>query len=74
MSLFCLFVVFYLVMSAANIITNINYILMLNASNFKSWQEKLLTALAFINLDFALGVDSLLSLIEESTLDDKRKI
>ena len=51
MSLFCLFVVLCSVMSAANIIVNINYILMLNDSNFKSWHENLSIVLAVMDLD-----------------------
>ena len=61
-------------MSVTNITANINYIPILNASNFKSWQENFLIVFADMDLDLALKIDSSLSFIDESTPDDKRKI
>ena len=72
MSLFCLFVVLCLVMIHANITTNINFIPMLNDSNFKLWQENILIVLAVIDPDLTLMVNSPPPLANESTLNDKR--
>ena len=72
MSLFCLFVVLYSVMSATNIITKINFIPMIN--DFKSWQENLLIILAVMDLDLVLRVDFFPPFTDESNPDDKREI
>ena len=82
MSLFCLFVVLYSVMSVVlysvmsvvSITANINSIPMLNDSNFKSWQENLLIVLTVMDLDIVLRVDFPPPLADESTLDDKKDI
>ena len=59
-------------MFATNIIVNINSIPILNGSNFKSRQEKLLIVLAVMDLNLTLRVDFPSSLIAESALDDKK--
>ena len=74
MSLFCLFVVLYSVMSATNIITKINFIPMINDFNFKSGQENLLIILAVMDLDLVLRVDFSPPLTDESNPNDKREI
>ena len=61
-------------MSVTNIIANINYIPILNASNFKSWQENFLIVFVDMNLYLALKIDSSLSFTDESTPDDQREI
>ena len=45
---------------------------MLNDFNFKSWHENLSIVLVVMDLDLGLRIDSPLSLMDESTLDDKR--
>ena len=59
------------VMFAANITANINYIPMLNESNFKSWQDNLLIVLVVMDLNLALRVDFPPPLTDESAIDDK---
>ena len=61
-------------MSATNITANINYILMLNCSNFKSWHENLSIVLPVMDLDLASRVDSPPPFADESTPDEKREM
>ena len=73
MSLFWLVVVLYSAMNTpANITTSINFIPMLNDTNFKSWQENLLIVLGVMDLDLALRVDSPPPFMDKSTSDEKR--
>ncbi|XP_024025573.1 uncharacterized protein LOC112092787, partial [Morus notabilis] len=58
----------------ANITGNINFILLLNGTNFKSWQENLLVVLRVMDLDLALRVDSPTPLTDKSTFNEKRDI
>ena len=72
--LFCLFVVLYSLMVVAIITSNINFIPMLNDSNFKLWQENLLIVLAVMDYDLVLKVDFPPPFTYENTLDNKKKI
>ena len=63
-----------LFVTLVNITVNINFIPMLNCSNFKSWQENLLIFLVAMDLNLALRVDCFPSLTDESILNDKRNI
>ncbi|RDX96735.1 hypothetical protein CR513_20572, partial [Mucuna pruriens] len=58
----------------ANITVNINSILMLNGSNFKSLKENILILLSVINFDLALKVGSPPPLKDQSTSENKREI
>ena len=60
--------------SASNINVNINSIPMLNGTNFKTWHENLQIVLGIMDLDLALRVSSPVSLIDESSFDEKRDI
>ncbi|XP_020249338.1 uncharacterized protein LOC109826734 [Asparagus officinalis] len=53
-------------MIPANITININFIPMLNGSNFKSWHKNLLIVLRVMDLGLALRTDSPPSLIDKS--------
>ena len=66
MRLYCLFVVLCSVMTPVNIIVN--------GFNFKSLQENLLIALAVMNPDLALRVDSPPPLTNESIFNDKKDL
>ena len=60
--------------SASNITVDINYIPMLNGTNFKTWHENLQIILGVMDLDLALRVSSLAPLTVESSSDEKRDI
>ena len=60
--------------STSNITASINYIPMLNGTNFKTWHEKLHIVLGVMDLDLALRVSSPAPLIVESSFDEKRDI
>ncbi|XP_057954717.1 uncharacterized protein LOC131148806 [Malania oleifera] len=60
------------VMTLANITSNINYIPMLNGSNFKSWKENLLIVLGVMDLDLALSVNSSPPITDKTTSNEKR--
>ncbi|XP_062119305.1 uncharacterized protein LOC133833063 [Humulus lupulus] len=57
--------------SAASISANINYIPMLNETNFKDWKMNLLIVLRCMDLDHALRDEQPAPLTEESTRDEK---
>ena len=59
-------------MSIANITANINFIPMLNGSNFKSWEANFLIVLAVTDFYLVLRVDSPPPLKDENTINDKR--
>ena len=61
-------------MPVVNITANINSILMLNGSNFKSWQENILIVLLVMDLNLALSVDIPPPLTDKGTFDYKRDI
>ena len=60
--------------SASNINAIINYILILNGTNFKTWHENLQIVLGVMDLDLALRVYSPAPLTVESSSDEKRDI
>ena len=60
--------------SASNITVNINYIPMLNGTNFKTWHENLHIVLGVMDLDLALRVSSPAPLTIECPSDEKRDI
>ena len=61
-------------MTSVNITANINSILILNGSNFNSSQKNLLIALAVMDLDLALKVDSPSPIIDDVTSNDKNDL
>ena len=60
--------------SASNITVSINYIPMLNGTNFKTWHENLQIVIGVMDLDLALRVSSPAPLTVESSSDEKRDI
>ena len=60
--------------SASNINANINYIPMLNGTNFKTWHENLQIVLGVMDMDLALRVSSPAPFIAESSSDENRDI
>ena len=59
---------------ASNITASINFIPMLNGTNFKTWHENLHIVLGVMDLDLALRVSSPAVLTVESSFDEKRDI
>ena len=59
---------------ASNINANINFIPMLNGTNFKTWHENLQIVFGVMDLDLALRVSSPTPLTVESSSDEKRDI
>ncbi|XP_074352358.1 uncharacterized protein LOC141691524 [Apium graveolens] len=70
---FICFSCYYLLVNAyvANITANMNSILVLNDTNFKSWKENILLVLGFMDLDYAIRKEQPASLIDESSAIDK---
>ena len=60
--------------STSNINASINYIPMLNGTNFKTWHENHQIVLGVMDLDLALRVSSPAPLTVESSSDEKRGI
>ena len=60
--------------SVSNINVILNYIPMLNGTNFKTWHENLQIVLGVMYLDLALRVSSPTPLTVESSSDEKRDI
>ena len=60
--------------SASNINASINYIPMLNGTNFNTWHENLQIVVGAMDLDLALRVSSPAPLTIESSSDEKRDI
>ena len=60
--------------SASNMNANINFIPMLNGTNFKTWHENLQIVLGVMDLNLALLVSSPAPLTDESSSDEKRDI
>ena len=60
--------------SASNITASINYIPILNGTNFKTWHENLHIVLGVMDLDLVLKVFSPAPLTVESSSNEKRDI
>ena len=74
MSLFCLFCSYVLcstTSSTYNITASINFIHMLNGTNFKSWQENVMIVLEVMDLDLALQVALLFDLTNQNFSTEK---
>ena len=52
---------------------NINFILILNGTNFKDWKENVLIVLSCMDLDLALQTDQLPSLTTDSSTESKKE-
>ncbi|XP_022852319.1 uncharacterized protein LOC111373948 [Olea europaea var. sylvestris] len=66
------FVLFTTNSSATTISANINFILMLNGTNFKDWKEKVLIVLGYMDLDLTLRIEQPTPLTEESSPNERR--
>ena len=60
--------------SASNINASINYIPMLNGTNFKTWHQNLQIVIGVMDLNLVLRVSSPTPLTVESSSDEKRDI
>ena len=54
------------------IAANINFIPMLNGTNFKNWKENIMIVLSCIDLDLTLKEERPTNLMDESSIEDKR--
>ena len=57
--------------SAAIVFTNINFIHILNGTNFKDWKENVLIVLGYMDLDFAIRIEQPPPLTMDSSIEAK---